>query len=158
MIQRLQSLLLVFLVLTMSSLFFVAIFKKENLQTNETVVMTAIKTEVINNSVVKDSKYTVVIPIIAALVIGASLYSIMQFKNRKNQMLIGLVNTLLLLTMLGFMLYYSTLANRLVSSTTPGKFAFGFFIPAICLILNMIANRFIRRDERLVKDAFDRLR
>ncbi len=158
MIQRVQTLLLVIFVTLMISLFFVPIFIKHDLVTNERVVMTALNTQVTKDDKVINTQATFVIAIIAGLAIVASTFSIFQYNNRKNQMLVGLLNTLLVLGMLGAMIYYSSEANKLVVAKVVGKFGFGFFVPAIGLILNMIANRFIRRDERLVKDAFDRIR
>jgi len=59
---------------------------------------------------------------------------------------------------LGLAVFFVNEGNALVGGPEDGAdFGIGFFLPVVALVLNALANRFIQRDERLVRDA-DRLR
>ncbi len=88
---------------------------------------------------------------IASVTIG--LIEITRFKNRLLQIKLGALNSLL---MAGCMVTAILLARNLQNSY-PGSFGFSLFLPAVGMVANSIANRFIRRDEKLVKES-DRLR
>lgn len=75
------------------------------------------------------------------------LYSIFQFKNRKKQLLLNQVAKLFLSATF-FILFFSK-GDRI-----PQEGMFVFIIPYVLILL---ANRFIKKDESLVKSA-DRLR
>lgn len=82
-----------------------------------------------------------------------SLATIFLFKNRKLQMQLGLLNILLNILLVGYLAY--SLSNL------PGGFdsekGIGLLAPFISIILLIIANRFIKKDEKLVKSV-DRFR
>lgn len=82
-----------------------------------------------------------------------SLSSIFLFKNRKLQMQLGLLNILLNILLVGYLAY--SLSNL------PGGFdsekGIGLFAPFISIVLLIIANRYIKKDEKLVKSV-DRFR
>lgn len=82
-----------------------------------------------------------------------SLSSIFLFKNRKMQMQLGLLNILLNILLLGYLAY--SLSNL------PGGFdsekGIGLLAPFISIMLLIIANRYIKKDEKLVKSV-DRFR
>jgi hypothetical protein len=48
-------------------------------------------------------------------------------------------------------------AEQLFDTGMKGDFEIGFFVPLLALIFNSLANRFIRRDEKLVRSV-DRIR
>ncbi|NJN43252.1 MAG: DUF4293 domain-containing protein [Flammeovirgaceae bacterium] len=35
----------------------------------------------------------------------------------------------------------------------PGEYGLAFWLPAVAMVSNLIANRFIRKDEKLVRDS-----
>jgi hypothetical protein len=53
--------------------------------------------------------------------------------------------------------YYSSVGEQMLNVKLIGTFEAGFYLPTLALILNLLANRFIRRDEQLVR-SMDRLR
>lgn len=75
------------------------------------------------------------------------LYSIFQFKNRKKQLLINQVSKFLLSATF-FILFFTK------GEAIPDRGMFVFIIPYILILL---ANRFIKKDEKLVQSA-DRIR
>jgi hypothetical protein len=88
-----------------------------------------------------------------------ALASLLQFRNRVRQMFLNLINTLVLVGLLGASTYLANIrGNGLFAIETQGSFKIGFFVIAIALLCNVAANRFIRWDEKKVKDAFGRLR
>ncbi len=96
--------------------------------------------------------------IIAILGIAAATVAAMaigKFENRLLQLKLGALNSLL---MAGCMCSAAYLAIKLIQANhLSGSYGVSLFFPAIAMVCNAIANRFIRKDENLVKDS-DRLR
>src|SRR5436190_4248841 len=80
---------------------------------------------------------------IAALEIG-------KFENRLLQLKLGALNSILMAAAIGSGVYFATRLIR--SNQLAGEYGLGLWLPAIAMISNVIANRFIRRDEKLVRD------
>lgn len=165
MIQRIQSVFLLILVIAMISLLFLPLWAKTDPQTGQELVLTAFSlssqpTTTANTATATDSatKSTIAIGILAILVALVALYEIFQYKNRFTQIKLGLLNSLLLAGLLGTIFYYASfVGDELVKTSTPGKYEAGFYLPILGLIVNSLANRFIKRDEDLVRSV-DRLR
>jgi hypothetical protein len=96
--------------------------------------------------------------IIAILGIAAATVAAMEigkFENRLLQLKLGALNSLLMAGCMGSAAY---LAIRLIQANhMSGSYGVSLFFPAVAMVCNAIANRFIRKDEKLVKDS-DRLR
>ena len=95
----------------------------------------------------------------AIMAIAASTLAfieITKYKNRHTQIKIGALNSLFLLATLGCAFYFS---NGLMKGLegNKGQYGLGMWLPFIAVICNLLANRFIRRDEKLVRDS-ERLR
>jgi hypothetical protein len=83
-----------------------------------------------------------------------SLVSIFMFKNRKLQFVLGRLNIILNLFLLGVFVYWSL--------TLPGEMdisekGIGMFLPVVSIVFLVLANKAVKRDEDLVKSV-DRLR
>ncbi|HTF80936.1 MAG TPA: DUF4293 domain-containing protein [Cytophagales bacterium] len=159
MLQRIQTVLLALMVIFTFVLFFVPTFTLKN--DLITVTLGAFGTTVMAAGKPLSTSGGFMIAVIAGLGILITSYSIFSFKKRPLQLKLSLLNTLIYLSLLAVMVYYQSALVEKYSSATGGieaKYGFGFFVPAICLLLNMIAARFIRKDEKMVKDAFERLR
>lgn len=83
-----------------------------------------------------------------------ALISIFNFKNRKLQFVLGRVIVLINLFLLGLLIYLSL---TLPGETAVSKKGIGMFLPVLIILLAVIANKAIKRDEDLVKSV-DRLR
>jgi len=83
-----------------------------------------------------------------------SLITIFKFKNRKLQFVLGRLNILTNLILLGFLVYH--LLN-LSGETLVSEKGIGSFLPIVVIVLLAIANKAIKKDEDLVKSV-DRLR
>lgn len=94
--------------------------------------------------------------ILAGLAIMVSLIEIFAYKNRLTQIKLGALNALVLAASLVAALWF---ANQQIAQWTDvrGQYGIGVFFPVVALVCNMLANRFIRKDEKLVK-SMDRIR
>ena len=84
-----------------------------------------------------------------------SLVSIVSYKKRQNPFVMGRLNIILNLILLGLFVYRSL--N--VSGETPAvsEKGIGMFLPIVAIVLLVLANKAIKKDEDLVKSV-DRLR
>ncbi len=84
-----------------------------------------------------------------------TLVSIVSYKKRQNQFVMGRLNIILNLILLGLFVYRSL--N--VSGETPvvSEKGIGMFLPIVAIVLLVLANKAIKKDEDLVKSV-DRLR
>jgi len=97
------------------------------------------------------------VPGILSLLVGiVALVEILQYKNRLTQVKLGALNALLLAGMLICSIYFISDLEKIQPQIT-GNYGIGLGFPAIALIANLLANRFIRRDEKLVPSV-DRIR
>jgi len=165
MIQRVQTVFLFLLAVAIISMLFLPLWSKTDAATHETVVLSAfnIKSYVLNEqgepgapgSVPTENAFVIGMLAIAAAVIA--VVEIFRFRSRLTQMKLGLLNTLILAALLGTTFYYAAyVANDMVTGSDYTYHA-GFYMPMVALLLNALANRFIKRDEDLVRSA-DRLR
>jgi hypothetical protein len=82
------------------------------------------------------------------------LTEIRKYKNRVTQMKLGALNSLLLVGVVGSSVYFAT---QLINEFQGGKYGLAMYLPVVAVVCNLLANYFIRRDEKLVRDS-DRLR
>ena len=158
MIQRIQSVFLLLLALAMLSVLFLPIWSKFDPASQQTVVLTATQLAFEKaNAGAAAPISTWPIAALAAASAAVALLEIFQFRNRFNQLKLGMVNFLLIVGTIGAGFYYSGVGEQLVNIKMPGTFQAGFYLPTLALLLNLLASRFIRRDERLVR-SMDRLR
>ena len=83
-----------------------------------------------------------------------SIITIFMFKNRKLQFVLGRLNILINLILLGLLVYVSL---SLPGETAVSEKGIGMFLPVLVVLLLVFANRAIKKDEDLVKSV-DRLR
>jgi len=94
---------------------------------------------------------------VAALTVIISWIEIFKYKNRLTQIKLGTLNSLLMTGSLVYLVYLTYNAQSEILPDILGEYKLGLFMPAIALILNSIANRYIRKDEKLVRSV-DRIR
>jgi hypothetical protein len=84
-----------------------------------------------------------------------SIVSVVSYKKRQNQFVIGRLNIILNLILLGLFVYRSlNLSGETVLVSEKG---IGMFLPIVAIVLLVLANKAIKKDEDLVKSV-DRLR
>lgn len=92
--------------------------------------------------------------ILAIASITLSMIEIGKYKDRVLQMKLGALNSLFLAGTIASAFIFS---NQLSKTFEGGQFGLGLWLPGIAVLCNLLANRFIRRDEKFVRDS-NRLR
>jgi glucan phosphoethanolaminetransferase (alkaline phosphatase superfamily) len=82
---------------------------------------------------------------------------IFKYKNRLTQIKLGLLNSILMVASLLLLVILSYFDQMKLMPQIQGVYQPGLFMPAVALIFNSLANRFIRKDEKLVRSV-DRIR
>ncbi len=161
MIQRIQSILLVLVIASLISSVVFPLGLKANEELKEVAEMSAketvVKKLVDGEEKVLETKghiYLFILPLLAA---GVALFSLFQYKNRLRQMQLGALNSLIMAGSLGLIVFKYVDLGELIPVTTHETPLFGFWALAAAMIFNLSANRFIRKDEKLVK-SMDRIR
>ena len=102
-------------------------------------------------------KWTFYIAMLALIAAGVAAYAVTQYKNRLTQIKLGALNSLLMGGSLIMTVYFSFQGEKMLEPGVKGEYLAGFYAIFAALIFNLLANRFIRRDEQLVKSV-DRIR
>ncbi|WP_395049534.1 DUF4293 domain-containing protein [Flavobacterium sp.] len=84
-----------------------------------------------------------------------TLLSVVSYKKRQNQFVIGRLNIILNLILLGLFVYRSL--NVSGETLAVSEKGIGMFLPIVAIVLLVLANKAIKKDEDLVKSV-DRLR
>ncbi|CAA0193699.1 conserved membrane hypothetical protein [Tenacibaculum maritimum] len=143
MIQRIQSIYLLVAALISGGLISIV-----SLWTNS-------KTEVYaSNLLASTSLVEKCIPVLFFISALIALTTLFLFKNRKLQFVLNRCNMLINLFLLGALIYVSLI---LPGETSVFKKGIGMFLPIIVILLLVLANKAIKKDEDLVKSV-DRLR
>lgn len=158
MLQRIQTLLLAIVAIAMLSVTALPIWEKSSAALNEKVTLTSIALEHCKGTTCVNSDSTIFIVMLAIVSAVLAAFSITQYKKRMLQMTLGLVNSIMIATVLGYTFYQVfKVGIPMFEPENQGSYEAGFIAAVLAMLCNMIANRFIRRDEMLVKSA-DRMR
>ena len=98
-----------------------------------------------------DMVYTPIFGLITTL----SLLSILFYKKRQNQFVMNRLNMILNLILLGLFVYRSLKVSG--ETVVVSEKGIGMFLPIVAIVLLVLANKAIKKDEDLVKSV-DRLR
>jgi hypothetical protein len=158
MIQRIQSVFLLLLALSMLSLLALPLWHKVDGLTHQELTLTAFNFKATGLAAPAPGAPVWIIAVLALAVAAVAVYEIFQFRNRFNQLKLGMLNLLLLVATFGAAFYFSNQGEALLNPKLEGQFQPAFYLPTLGLMLNLLANRFIRRDEQLVRNSYDRLR
>jgi Domain of unknown function (DUF4293) len=158
MLQRIQTLLLAVVAIAMLAVTALPIWEKSSATLNEKATLTSFALEHCKGTTCISSENTIVIVILALLSTCLAAFSITQYKKRMLQMSLGLANSITIAIILGYTFYQVFKTGiPMFEPQNQGSYGAGFFAAVLAMLCNMIANRFIRRDEMLVKSA-DRMR
>lgn len=97
------------------------------------------------------------IAVLASIALIVSLVAIFMYKNRLRQMIFASINSIVMMLTLGVSVYHILTDARPMVAAGEETFQVGFFALIIAMVSNLIANRLIKRDEKLVRSA-DRMR
>jgi hypothetical protein len=148
--QRIQT---VFLALAVLSLLSSTVFPVWTLEQNgDLQVLTAFY--YLKGGVYQYNPYslTAVLAVASATV---AFIEITKFKNRLTQMKLGALNSLFMAATIISSVYFAT--DLIKATGAGGGYGLGMWLPGLAVICNLVANFYIRKDERLVRDS-ERLR
>ena len=159
MLQRLQSVFLLGVAACMAMMVFFPIWFEASADGSNSTEVNALYIEETTGDIANQASSfpSMVIGVLAILAAVVALFEIFKYSNRLTQMKLGAMNALLMAGSLGLSAYVTFQLDKVVNPAAQGEYKLGFFLPCIALILNILANRFIRRDEKLVRSV-DRLR
>lgn len=152
--QRVQTIFLVIAIISLIVAVFLPIWTHQD-ASGKTHVLYALHYTIID----QDERITQYMPysltaIFAIASATIALIEIGKFKDRMLQMKLGALNSLFLVATIGSALYFS---NQMIKTFQGGAYGFGIWLPGVAVLCNLLSNRFIRRDEKLVRDS-ERLR
>lgn len=99
----------------------------------------------------EDNLGTLLLFLVSAIL---SLLTIFLFKNRKLQMRLNGLNILLNILLIGYLAFS---VSKLPGGFSDSEKGIGLFVPFVSIVLLFVANRLIKKDEKLVKSV-DRFR
>lgn len=160
MLQRIQTVFLLLVVAAMTAFLFLPIWGKLNTETGELHELRALFYKSIPAA--GESPVFVYMPyalvaILAVATITIALMEIFKYKNRVLQMKMGALNSFFIIITLMLYGWFVYNGQKDWMPEMAGGFGGGFFMPAIAIILNRMAIRFIKKDEDLVRSV-DRIR
>jgi len=160
MAQRVQTLFLaVAEMLFLLTVFFpLALFYSDNIEYNYTyrLYIYGIRNMVPGTENLFSSFATIPLILLLAASLFFTVWSIANYKNRLFQIKINKINLLTTIFLIvGIFFYYPGLIERTIH--VPSEFGTVAYLPLASLLLIIVANRFIQKDEKLVRSA-DRLR
>ncbi|MBX2900858.1 MAG: DUF4293 domain-containing protein [Cyclobacteriaceae bacterium] len=151
--QRIQTVFLVLVVVSMLVSLFLPIWKL--VDDAKEVQLYALHFTIIENGQRTTSYFpyslTAILMVAAATI---ALMEIRRFDNRMTQIKLGTLNSLILAGALGSAVYFFSQVSEKYGATSLGYTIWAMFVGVAC---NWVAIRFIRKDEKLVRDS-DRLR
>ena len=157
MIQRVQTIFLAIAAIAAFSIIFLPIWAKGVEASQSEILLDARAMKYMVGTEMQMETNTIAISVLAVLSSIVALGSLFSYKDRMKQMKLNLLNALILAGVVGSMVYYLYQGSQIFSPEIQGSFDAGFFMPLVALFCNSMANRFIRKDEKLVKSV-DRLR
>jgi Na+-transporting NADH:ubiquinone oxidoreductase subunit NqrE len=154
MIQRIQTvfLFLAIICLILFNYFPYWIVKPGTIGEGSSLMTYGFKGEVGGEVLIKYEFYPVVAAI-SLIAIIIAIIEVFKYKNRSAQLKLAVANSFLMSVNLAIMTYFVVMLQK----DYEGSFGIGIFILAFAMIMNILARRFIQKDERLVRSV-DRLR
>ncbi|KPK79137.1 MAG: hypothetical protein AMS27_18305 [Bacteroides sp. SM23_62_1] len=147
MIQRIQTLYLLFALILTVLLFFSPIIEILTDNNQLLVFKSSGLYEAESDEIIIK---TVPVTILLAVVVFLYFIAILLYKRRVLQARICMLTILLLAGLAGLLIYYLTFVFRKID-TTGSSFQLAALYPVICIILTYLAYRGIRKDEQIVR-------
>lgn len=167
MLQRVQTIFMILAAIAMALMLFFPIWEKSDSNYEAEVREYAIMDTYTlsyeqrndNNEFVNQlgTQNTILLSIGAAAAALVMLFSISRYKNRMTQVKLNALFSMLTAATLVGSYFYISKANVLFDPQLQGNLLIGFYLPIVAMLNNFLANRFIRKDEKLVR-SMDRLR
>lgn len=160
MIQRVQTIFLLLSSMAMIAFLILPVWMKMEPVTGE--VYKVYSTHLLHQPGTETAGQMIFLPwaysgAVALITVLIAWIEIFKYRNRLTQVKLGTLNSLLIAGSLVWMVYLIYDVQDEFLPKVLGEYMVGLFMPAIALIFNALANRFIRKDEKLVRSV-DRIR
>jgi len=158
MLQRIQTIFLAITVIGMGSFISLPVWEKVSVGGEQSASLTALKLTHQINPVQSNVDSVLYLLILAIVIAAVAAFAIVKFRNRVLQSALCAVNSILMSTLLGLVIYLTFYKTaKLFDPQIPGNYTFGFYGLVAAMLANVMANRFIRKDEKAVQQS-NRLR
>ncbi|GAB4134577.1 MAG: DUF4293 domain-containing protein [Raineya sp.] len=157
MIQRIQSVFLGLIAVLMTLFLFLPIWTKVDKDSGIELLVNSLGMKQMKGEEIISEQGAIYIFFCGFFSVVISVISLLSYRHRPRQILLGLINSLLIAVATVSAALLINDSEKVLLPNERGNFQIGLFLPVISLILNMLANRFIRKDENLVRSA-DRIR
>jgi glucan phosphoethanolaminetransferase (alkaline phosphatase superfamily) len=158
MIQRIQTIFLFLVAVAMGVTIGTTLWTQDITDTGQTWSLSAFALSNVDSSnevIQSTSKWY--LASLAALIGLLAVISIFQYKNRAKQMMLNMINSLLMVGLVATIFFTTNGLNESLGMEVAGSYKAGFWAILVAMVMNMLANRFIRKDEALVRSV-DRIR
>ncbi len=146
MIQRIQTIFLFLVVVLLITFNFLPYW-----QSNEgdiTLLTYAYQFTEGDNIIIEFGLYTAV-AILSSIGALIALIEIFMYKKRMLQMIMSVINSFVMMITIGLVTFF--ICELQIS--TPGRFEVGSFTLAMAMFMNVLARRFIQKDENLIRSV-----
>jgi glucan phosphoethanolaminetransferase (alkaline phosphatase superfamily) len=158
MLQRIQTIFLALTIIGMGVFVSFPVWTKIAAGGDQQASLTALELKHQLNAVQSNIDSVPYLLILAIIIAGVAAFSIIKFRNRILQSALCAVNSILMSTLLGLVIYLTFYkAAKLFDPQTPGDYTIGFYGLVASMLANVMANRYIRKDEKTVQQS-NRLR
>ena len=164
MIQRVQTLFLLGVIISMALIVIFPIWEKADTEAGVKYAIDAFYVQEFQKAEdgsdlweLEESKPIFYLAGLGGVVCLVALFSIFQFKKRTMQIKLGALNAFLMMAFIAIATYFIYEGENKIGLNIGGDFKTGYFLPLAAMILNSLANRFVKKDEKLIRSV-DRIR
>jgi hypothetical protein len=156
MIQRIQTIFLILYIGALVSTFFFPVWQKISFNEDSSVnlIVTGYVSGVDLNSgsesTLYDNFFISGLILISCMVAIVSIFS---YKNRLNQIKLGALNSLITSILIIYFLYEIFYNEMYIEINDKISFLISFYLIFLAIFFNFLSNRFIRKDELLVRES-----
>ena len=156
MIQRIQTIFLILYIGALVCTFFFPVWQKISFDQNNSVnvmvtgYVSGVDFSRGDSSILYDNFFVSGL-IIASCIIA--LISIFSYKNRLNQINLGALNSLITSILIIYFLYEIFYNDMYIDINDKISFLISFYLIFLAILFNFLSNRFIRKDELLVRES-----
>jgi glucan phosphoethanolaminetransferase (alkaline phosphatase superfamily) len=158
MIQRVQTIFLFLVAVAMGVTIGTELWNQTGATQGDTWNLTAFTlTNLDANGEVIQSSSKWYLGALAAFAGLLAMISIFQYRVRSRQMLLNMINSLVMVSLVAATFLTTNGINSAIQAKDGGSYEIGFWSILVAMVMNMLANRFIKKDEALVRSV-DRIR
>ncbi|GAB3181301.1 DUF4293 domain-containing protein [Telluribacter humicola] len=154
MLQRIQTIFLVIVAIGMGVFLALPLWEKTATDGAQSASLTALRLSHQTNAVQSQEQSVLYLAILAVVIAAVAIFAITRYRNRLLQSALCAANSILMTVLLAGTIYQTYYKGaRFFEPESPGDYLPGFYALIVAMLANVLANRFIRRDERMVKES-----